>query len=73
MSQPPPKDWDSPRISAPAGAFLFTDMALSEGAEIELTLRMPSEITLGENMRVRCRGEVLRITKPADKGWKAGC
>jgi hypothetical protein len=31
---------------------------------------MPSEITLGENMRVRCRGQVLRIAKPADKGWK---
>ncbi len=52
------------------GAFLFTDMAVSEGAEIELTLRMPSEITLGENMRVRCRGQVLRIIRPADKGWK---
>ncbi len=54
------------------GAFLFTDMALSEGAEIELTLEMPSEITLGENMRVRCRGSVLRIVKAADKdnGWK---
>jgi PilZ domain len=52
------------------GAFLFTDMALSEGAEVELTLKMPSEITLGENMRVRCRGRVLRIVKPAEKGWK---
>ena len=52
------------------GAFLFTDMAFREGAEIELTLRMPSEITLGENMRVRCRGRVLRIVKPADNGWK---
>lgn len=56
------------------GAFLFTDMALSEGAEIELTLEMPSEITLGENMRVRCRGSVLRIVKPTDhakdSGWK---
>jgi hypothetical protein len=52
------------------GAFLFTDMALSEGAEVELTLKMPSEITLGENMRVRCRGQVLRIVKPADNGWK---
>jgi hypothetical protein len=51
------------------GAFLFTDMALSENAEIELTLRMPSEITLGENMRVRCRGRVLRILKTADKNW----
>ena len=52
------------------GAFLFTDMALNEGAEIELTLRMPSEITLGENMRVRCRGSVLRVVKPADNSWK---
>ncbi len=60
------------------GAFLFTDMALSEGAEIELTLEMPSEITLGDNMRVRCRGSVLRIVKPTDyamghakaDGWK---
>jgi hypothetical protein len=52
------------------GAFLFTDMALSEGAEVELTLKMPSEITLGENMRVRCRGRVLRIVRPAGKGWK---
>jgi hypothetical protein len=54
------------------GAFLFTDMALSEGAEIELTLEMPSEITLGDNMRVRCRGSVLRVVEPTDKdnGWK---
>jgi hypothetical protein len=52
------------------GAFLFTDMALREGAEVELTLKMPAEITLGENMRVRCRGRVLRIVKPAENGWK---
>ncbi|MFZ0418824.1 MAG: PilZ domain-containing protein [Candidatus Sulfotelmatobacter sp.] len=51
------------------GAFLFTDMPLSENAEVELTLRMPCEITLGENMRVRCRGLVLRIVKAADKSW----
>jgi hypothetical protein len=54
------------------GAFLVTDMALAEGAEIELTLKMPSEITLGENMRVRCRGKVLRIVKPAGNGRKPG-
>jgi hypothetical protein len=52
------------------GACLFTDIPLAEGAEVELTLKMPSEITLGENMRVRCRGLVLRVTKPEDKGWK---
>jgi hypothetical protein len=54
------------------GVFLFTDMALSEGAEIELTLKMPSEITLGENMPVRCRGRVLRVVRPADSAWKPG-
>ena len=43
------------------GVFLFTSMMLCEGAEVELTLRMPSEITLGEDMRVRCRGRVLRV------------
>ncbi len=47
------------------GVFLFTDTPLAEGSEIELTLRMPSEITLGESMRVRCRGRVLRVVKPA--------
>jgi hypothetical protein len=51
------------------GAFFFTDMALNEGAEIELTLKMPAEITLGETMRVRCLGRVMRIVKPADNGW----
>jgi hypothetical protein len=53
------------------GVFLFTDMALSEGAEIELTLKMPSEITLGENMPVRCRGSVLRVVKPVQNSRKA--
>ena len=46
------------------GVFFFTDAPLLEGAEIEITLQMPSEITLGESMRVRCRGHVLRIVKP---------
>ena len=52
------------------GAFFLSDAPLHEGAEIELTLKMPSEITLGESMPVRCRGQVLRITKPADNSWK---
>jgi hypothetical protein len=47
------------------GVFLFTDAPLVEGSEVELTLQMPSEITLGENMRVRCRGHVLRVARPS--------
>ncbi len=47
------------------GVFFFTDAPLAVGAEIELTLRMPSEITLGECMPVRCRGRILRVVRPA--------
>jgi hypothetical protein len=47
------------------GAFFFTDAPLHEGDEVELTLRMPSEITLGDSMPVRCRGRVLRVVRPA--------
>lgn len=49
------------------GVFFFTDAPVTEGSEIELSLRMPSEITLGENMPVRCRGRVLRVVRPAAK------
>lgn len=48
------------------GVFFFTDAAFAEGAPIELTLNMPSEITLGDDMRVRCRGAVLRVALPPD-------
>lgn len=48
------------------GVFFFTDAAFREGTAIELTLNMPSEITLGDNMRVRCRGSVLRVALPPD-------
>jgi hypothetical protein len=47
------------------GVFFFTNAPLTEGSEVELTLRMPSEITLGESMPVRCRGHVLRIVRPS--------
>jgi hypothetical protein len=46
------------------GVFFLTEAPLTEGSEIELTVRMPSEITLGENMPVRCRGRILRIVRP---------
>ncbi|HVO79464.1 MAG TPA: PilZ domain-containing protein [Terriglobales bacterium] len=46
------------------GALFYTDFPLAEGDAIELTLVMPSEITLADNMRVRCRGRVVRVAKP---------
>jgi hypothetical protein len=50
------------------GVFFFTDAPLTEGSEIEITLRMPSEITLGESMPVRCRGRILRVVHTVTKG-----
>jgi hypothetical protein len=53
------------------GAFLYTDFSVTVGDAIELTLVMPSEVTLAENMRVRCPGRVLRVC-PAGSGAKCG-
>jgi hypothetical protein len=49
-----------------SGALVCTELRLSEADAIELTLIMPSEITLGENMPVRCRGRVLRVYSGRD-------
>ena len=46
------------------GIFFYTEASLPEGAVVELTFTMPSEITLAENMPVRCRGRVLRSSSP---------
>lgn len=47
------------------GALFYTELPLAEGDAVELTLQMPSEITLAEVMRVRCVCKVMRITPPA--------
>jgi hypothetical protein len=50
------------------GIFFYAETALPEGAVVELTFVMPSEITLAENMPVRCRGRVLRASaSPPDQ------
>src|SRR5258708_33511901 len=42
------------------GLFIYTEANLAEGAMVELNFTMPSEITLGESMRVRAHGRVVR-------------
>ena len=46
------------------GIFFYTEANLPEGVVVELTFTMPSEITLGESMPVRCLGRVLRVAVP---------
>ncbi len=49
------------------GVFFYTDFQVAEGDTVELTLVMPSEITLTENARVRCRGRVVRVVPVEQK------
>jgi hypothetical protein len=52
------------------GALFHTDLPMAEADTMEITLVMPSEITLAENMRVRCRGKVRRVLSSAvGTGW----
>lgn len=44
------------------GVFFYAEMVAAAGAAVELTFTMPSVITLGESMPVRCRGHVLRTS-----------
>jgi len=53
------------------GVLFYTDFLLSVGSAVELTFVMPSEITLADNMRVRCQGRVLRVIPPS-VGTKSG-
>jgi hypothetical protein len=42
------------------GAMIWTQLQLNEGEWIDMTLVMPSEITLAEDMNVCCRARVVR-------------
>lgn len=43
------------------GVFFYADAHLIPGSEIEFVLTLPPEVTLADNIRVRCRGRVLRL------------
>lgn len=50
------------------GALLWTEFALAADEVVDMTLVMPSEITLADRMSVRCRARVLRVQHDADRG-----
>lgn len=53
------------------GALLRTDFPVRENDTLEITLVMPSEITLAEEMSVRCRARVMRVEPDRDLGKPA--
>ena len=48
------------------GALVRTDFPVTQGQVVEITLVMPSEITMSEDLSVRCRARVVRVQSGAD-------
>jgi hypothetical protein len=53
------------------GALLWTDFPVAEGDAIEIMLVMPAEITLAEDMSVRCHARVVRLQHDRESGKPA--
>jgi hypothetical protein len=51
------------------GICLYLDAPIQQGSPISFTLTLPPEITLTENIRVQCKGKVVR-TEPAENEGK---
>jgi hypothetical protein len=45
------------------GVFMYLNSEIAEGAGLEFVMTLPSEVTLAEPIRVRCKGRVLRVQK----------
>jgi hypothetical protein len=43
------------------GVYFYVDSKLAVGSDLEFTLTLPSEITLTDSIRVRCKGKVVRV------------
>jgi hypothetical protein len=50
------------------GVFLYTNSAITEGAELELVLVLPAELTFGEKRWVCCQASVVRVENSAGVG-----
>jgi c-di-GMP-binding flagellar brake protein YcgR len=54
-------------ISARGVYFDFAEK-MEPGAEIEFELNLPPELAAGRNVRIRCRGKIVRVEEPAQEG-----
>ena len=55
-------------ISARGVYFDFSER-MEIGSELEFELNLPPELCAGKNVRIRCRGRIVRLDKPkADAG-----
>jgi hypothetical protein len=50
------------------GICLFLNAPIQQGSPISFTLTLPPEITLTENIRVQCKGKVVRTEAGENEG-----
>jgi PilZ domain len=50
------------------GICLYLDSPIQQGSPISFTLTLPPEITLTENIRVQCKGKIVRTEPGAQEG-----
>jgi PilZ domain-containing protein len=48
-----------------SGVYLEFDSPIDIGSSLEFVLTLPAEITKGQAVRVKCRGKVVRVDRPA--------
>jgi hypothetical protein len=51
------------------GVFLYTESRMAEGADVELVLILPPELTSGEKCWVCCHARVLRVEQGPGKNF----
>ena len=54
-------------ISARGVYFDFSEK-MEPGSELEFELNLPPELAAGKSVRIRCRGKIVRVDKPATDG-----
>ena len=50
------------------GLYFIIDQDLSAGAELDITLTLPAEVTRGSEVLVRAMGKVVRVDKRPESG-----
>ena len=50
------------------GLYFTIDQDLAAGAELDITLTLPAEITRGTEVLVRAQGKVVRVERRSDDG-----
>ena len=54
-------------ISARGVYFDFSEK-MEPGAELEFELNLPAELAAGRNVRIRCRGKIVRVEEAGNDG-----